>query len=116
MLELQDAQGHRAPPLALALWVWGEAGKSSNREIPLQVRRQHSGTAPTYLCILAVLLLRVLKPEQVGCTSELRYSENSATMASWTGATSGWTWGGGYDDEAGDEEAEMEQSRVRAAL
>jgi len=73
-------------------------------------------TAPTYLCILAVLLLRVLKPEQGGCTSELRYSENSATMASWTGATSGWTWGGGYDDEAGDEEAEMEQSRVRAAL
>jgi len=50
------------------------------------------------------------------CTSELRYSENSTTMASWTGATSGWTWGGGYDDEAGDEEAEMEQSRVRAAL
>jgi len=58
----------------------------------------------------------IIKPEQGVCTSELRYSENSTTMASWTGATSGWTWGGGYDDEAGDEEAEMEQSRVRAAL
>ena len=34
-------------------------------------------------------------------------------MASLTGATSGWTWGGGNDDEQEAEEGEMEQSRVR---
>ena len=71
-----------------------------------------SKTAPTF-CILAVI---PRTQTLISLFTERRYSRNCATMASWTGATSGWTWGGGYDDELGDEEGEMELSRVRAAL
>ena len=58
---------------------------------------------PTYCTFLGA------RRSSLFCTGEFT-EETSTTMASWT---SGWTWGGGYDDEQEAEEGEIEQSRVR---